>query len=272
MVYGLLLASIATILIIISFPLVDEMTLAQVGLLIGELFLPVPIFLWARRTQMDLKQMFRVNPVSGSAVQAAIPIALGLTIVTDEMDRIAQVFVSTPEQFTKIQEMITITGPLSALFIIGIVVLIAPLIEELIFRGFFQRILEFRLNDVTKSVLFSALTFAIIHFNPWWIIQIYIIGVFMGYVAWRSNSIWISFIIHAINNGFAVWIAHQPESKIQWYEFHGHVSPIILILGLGLLIWGLRWFIRVTPLTNNTTDIVFIEDLYNNPPDSNSDN
>ena len=69
MVYGLLLASIATILIIISFPLVDEMTLAQVGLLIGELFLPVPIFLWARRTQMDLKQIGEKHLPEGKKIK-----------------------------------------------------------------------------------------------------------------------------------------------------------------------------------------------------------
>ncbi len=269
MVYGLLLASIATVFIIISFPTVNELTIAQIGLLIGELFLPIPIFLWARRAQNDLREMFRIRPVSIHTILAAIPIALGLTILTDEMDRIAQMIISTPDQFTKIQEMMTITGPLSAIFIIGVVVLVAPFVEELIFRGFFQRILEYRLNDITKSVLYSALTFAIIHFNPWWVVQIYIIGVFMGYVAWRTNSIWISFVIHAINNGVAVWFTHQPEGSLQWYEFKGHVSPIVLILGLVLLIWGLRWFIRITPIVNNR-DAVFIEDLYGSPPNSDS--
>jgi len=269
MVYGLLLASIATVFIIISFPTVNELTIAQIGLLIGELFLPIPIFLWARRAQNDLREMFRIRPVSIHTILAAIPIALGLTILTDEMDRIAQMIISTPDQFTKIQEMMTITGPLSAIFIIGVVVLVAPFVEELIFRGFFQRILEYRLNDITKSVLYSALTFAIIHFNPWWVVQIYIIGVFMGYVAWRTNSIWISFVIHAINNGVAVWFTHQPEGSLQWYEFKGHVSPIVLILGLVLLIWGLRWFIRITPIVNNRA-AVFIEDLYGSPPNSDS--
>jgi membrane protease YdiL (CAAX protease family) len=268
MIYGLLFASIVTVLIIMSFPGMNEMTVAQIGLLIGELFLPIPILLWARRNRNDLGQMFRINPVSSDTVIAAIPIALGLTILTDEMDRIAQRVITTPDQFYKIQEVMTITGPLSAVFIIGVVVLIAPFVEELIFRGFFQRVLELRLSDITKSVLYSALTFAIIHFNPWWVVQIYIIGIFMGYVAWRTNSIWISFMLHAINNGIAVWFTHQSESSLQWYEFRGHVSPIVLLIGLGMLLLGLHRFIRVTPITKNKENFVFIEDLDKNPSNS----
>ena len=195
---------------------IDEITAAQIGLLIGELFLPVPIFIWARNYQIDMRRLFRLNPVSISSIIASIPLAVGLTIITDEFDRVAQSLVAAPEGFSKIQEIMTITDPLSAFFIIGVVIIIAPFIEELIFRGFFQRILEYRFNDVTKAVLYSALTFAIIHFNPWWVVQIYIIGIFMGYVAWRTNSIWISFILHAINIWYCcnIYPSFQKRSRL----------------------------------------------------------
>ena len=263
---GLLLASITTIFILIAFPNYNSLTVAQFGLLIGELFLPIPIYFWARRIHADLKSFFRLNSVSLNTILTSLPLAVGVTILTDELDRIAQLVLQLPDQFTKIQEVLTIRDLLSAVFIIGVVIIIAPLIEEMIFRGFFQRILEYRLKDVTKAVLYSALTFAIIHFNPWWAVQIYIIAVFMGYVAWRTNSIWIPFIIHAINNGAAVWFAHQSESGLQWYQWKGHVAPIVLLIGLVSFILGIHWFIRVTPIQHKSDAAVRIEDLLNNPP------
>jgi membrane protease YdiL (CAAX protease family) len=263
---GLLLASMTTIFILIAFPNYDSLTIAQIGLLIGELFLPIPIYIWARRINTDLKSFFRLNPVSLITILTSLPLALGVTILTDELDRIAQLVLHLPNQFTKIQEVLTIRDLLSAIFIIGVVIIIAPFVEEIIFRGFFQRILEYRLKDVTRAVLYSALTFAIIHFNPWWAVQIYIIAVFMGYVAWRTNSIWIPFIIHAINNGTAVWFAHQSESGLQWYQWKGHVSPIILLSGLILFILGIYWFIRVTPVQHKSETAVRIEELLNKPP------
>jgi len=263
---GLLLASMTTIFILIAFPNYNSLTVAQFGLLIGELFLPIPIYFWARRIHADLKSFFRLNSVSLNTILTSLPLAVGVTILTDELDRIAQLVLQLPDQFTKIQEVLTIRDLLSAVFIIGVVIIIAPLIEEMIFRGFFQRILEYRLKDVTKAVLYSALTFAIIHFNPWWAVQIYIIAVFMGYVAWRTNSIWIPFIIHAINNGAAVWFAHQSESGLQWYQWKGHVAPIVLLIGLVSFILGIHWFIRVTPIQHKSDAAVRIEDLLNNPP------
>jgi membrane protease YdiL (CAAX protease family) len=263
---GLLLASMTTIFILIAFPNYDSLTVAQIGLLIGELFLPIPIYIWARRINTDLKSFFRLNPVSLITILTSLPLALGVTILTDELDRIAQLVLHLPDQFTKIQEVLTIRDLLSAIFIIGVVIIIAPFVEEIIFRGFFQRILEYRLKDVTRAVLYSALTFAIIHFNPWWAVQIYIIAVFMGYVAWRTNSIWIPFIIHAINNGTAVWFAHQSESGLQWYQWKGHVSPVVLLSGLILFILGIYWFIRVTPVQHKSETAVRIEELLNKPP------
>ncbi len=270
MVVGLLLASITAVFIMMATSGINEITVAQIGLLIGELFLPVPIFIWAKNYRIDIRRLFRLNPVSVSSVIASIPLAVGLTIITDEFDRIAQSLVSAPAEFSKIQEIMTITDPLSAFFIIGVVIIIAPFIEELIFRGFFQRILEYRFNDITKAVLYSALTFAIIHFNPWWVVQIYIIGIFMGYVAWRTNSIWISFILHAINNGIAVLFTHLAKNSLGWYEWQGHVSPIILVVGVLLLAGGLRWFIRSTPIADKWSGAVPIEELLGSPPESGS--
>ena len=268
MVVGLLLATATAVLIMIILPGTNEITTAQVGLLIGELFLPVPIFLWAKNFRLNTQTLFRLNPVSSKAVLTAIPLALGLTIITDEIDRIAQMLVASPEEFSKIHEIMTINSPLSAFFIVGVVIFIAPFVEELIFRGFFQRILEHRLKDVTKAVLYSALTFAFIHFNPWWVVQIYIIGVFMGFVAWRTNSIWISFILHAINNGIAVLFTHLPAGSLSWYEWRGHVSPLMLTAGIILLLYGLRRFIQATPNIEKHSEAVLIEEFLSSPPES----
>ncbi|MDO9548983.1 MAG: type II CAAX endopeptidase family protein [Candidatus Marinimicrobia bacterium] len=266
MIVGFLLAIVTAVVIMMATPGINQITAAQIGLLVGELFLPIPIFIWAKKYQADMRRLLRLNPVALSAVAASVPLAIGLTIVTDELDRIAQSLVSVPAEFSKIQEIMTITDPFSAFVIIGVVIIIAPFVEELIFRGFFQRILEYRLKDITKAVLYSALTFAIIHFNPWWVVQIYIIGVFMGYVAWRTDSIWISFILHAINNGIAVIFTHLPENSIGWYEWRGHVSPTILVAGVLLLAGGIRWFIRSTPIRPKSEEAMPIEDLFGVPP------
>lgn len=239
---GFLISAILLILL----PSEKNIANIQIILLIGELFLPVPIFLWGLRRTIPLGELMRIRLPSATSLLTSLPIALGLTIIIDELDRLTQIILPLPEKFVKIEELLKITDWQSALLVIGIVVITAPLIEEIIFRGFFQRVLEYRLGDITRAVLISALVFAIIHFNIWWAIQIYLLGLFMGYLAWRSDSVFPSFIVHAFNNGWAVLWAHW-RTKLTWYEWHNLVHPWIISVALAVFLGGLRLFSRVTP-------------------------
>jgi len=225
-------------------------------LFVGEIFLPIPIIFYARRKGLKLTGLFRLKEkVSPRSIFTAIPFGIGLIILMDELDRIFQIFLPLPEKFAQMADFMKINDPLSALFIIGIIVILGPLVEEIIFRGFFQKVLEYRLKDVTKGVLYSALAFTIFHFNPWWAVQIYIIGFILGYIAWRTNSIWIPFLLHVMNNGTAVWFAHQTEASLSWYEFYGHVNPFVLIFSAGLLYFGARQFLKVTPVSPRNSEV-----------------
>jgi len=232
----------------------------QLLLLVAELFLPLPIFYWAWRNRTNLGELLRIKRVSSISIVASVIIAVSLTINIDELDRLIQIILPLPESLTQIGEIMLITDWKSAFLIIGVVVLAAPLVEELMFRGFFQRILEYRQGDITKSVLLSAMVFALIHFNPWWIIQIYLMGLFMGYLAWRTNSVWPSFVLHAINNGWSVWWGHKPELA-GLYEWHGHVHPAIIIASLICFYLGMRFFIAITSVAEKRRDIVMFENL-----------
>ncbi|MFH1213428.1 MAG: type II CAAX endopeptidase family protein [Candidatus Neomarinimicrobiota bacterium] len=257
---GLLCASLVSIVILVYYSQGDLKTITQLVLLISELFLPIPIIFWAWRLRTNLGELLRIRKVAPVSLVAATVAAAGLTIIIDELDRIVQIILPLPESFTQVGEIIKITNWQSAILVIGVIVLAAPLVEELMFRGFFQRILEYRQNDVTRSVLLSALVFALIHFNPWWGVQIYLMGLFMGYMAWRSNSIWPSFIIHAVNNGWSIWGAHQ-TAPAGFYEWHGHVNPLIIAAGSLCFYIGMRFFAAVTPVVKKSEDVVLIENL-----------
>jgi len=260
LIMGLICATLVSLVIMIFVPTSNLTKATQLLLLIAELFLPIPIFLWARQRRTNLGELLRIKRVSSPSIIAATIVSVSLTVIIDELDRLIQIILPLPENLTAIGEIMLITDWQSALLIIGVVVLAAPLVEEMMFRGFFQRILEYRQSDVTKSVLFSALVFALIHFNPWWVIQIYLMGIFMGYLAWRSNSIWPSFILHAVNNGWSVWWSHQPEFA-RFYEWHGHVHPALIIASLACFYLGMRFFIKVTPVAVKRQDVVLIENL-----------
>ncbi len=83
-----------------------------------------------------------------------------------------------------------------------LIVLLAPLLEELLFRGV---VLHGFLKNYKPShaIVSSALVFAIIHGNLAQGLGAFFIGLVIGWIYWKTNSIIPGIIIHFVNNGFA---------------------------------------------------------------------
>jgi membrane protease YdiL (CAAX protease family) len=263
LVVGLILAFLGSLLItslLLTSSEYDYTFTIKLGMLVGELLLPVPILIWTVKNRSGLLKTVRMNSVSRKTISSAILVGAGITIIADELDRISGSLFSIPDDFfVELKTLMSITDITSFVYVTGLVVIIAPLIEEMVFRGFFQRILEYHFKNTRIAILISALTFAVFHFNPWWALQILLIGIILGYVAWKTGSIVASFILHAINNAAAVWFINQQEKSLEWYEMNGHVSPFILIIGAVLFYSGIKLLIK----TGNNSERRSKYNLYN---------
>lgn len=79
--------------------------------------------------------------------------------------------------------------------------IVPPLAEELIMRGF--TLGRFKKYGNAFAILASAYIFAIFHGTPQQIPFAFICGLFLGYAACATGSLWTSIIIHALVNGFS---------------------------------------------------------------------
>lgn len=101
-----------------------------------------------------------------------------------------------------------------ALLAIGI----APLLEELFFRGLIQRALELRWGAVAGAVG-GALFFALAHFLPWIFPLHFMLGLCFAFAVYATGSIWAGVILHAVNNCTAYLLLggdHSPETQTVW--------------------------------------------------------
>jgi len=97
------------------------------------------------------------------------------------------------------------------------VVIIAPVIEELIFRGVIMHGLMRNYSKFT-AVFTSALLFALFHLNPWQFPATFILGLVLGILMVRTRNIYLCILGHAINNGL-VLISIQFWGEIQKTSF-----------------------------------------------------
>ena len=82
----------------------------------------------------------------------------------------------------------------------------APLVEELVFRGLLYGWIAGRWNTMAAWTV-SSLAFAGAHYEPAHIILVLPLGLLFGYLRRRTDSLLPSLCAHIVNNGFAVLAA-----------------------------------------------------------------
>jgi membrane protease YdiL (CAAX protease family) len=113
-------------------------------------------------------------------------------------------------------------------------VVLAPILEELIFRGIILRGLLNRYSPFIAIVLSSTL-FGIVHLNPWQFVSAFFLGIFIGWVYSQTKSISLSIIIHAFNNFMAslpmiLWPKYAENSNESLREILGSDLIYALII------------------------------------------
>ena len=95
------------------------------------------------------------------------------------------------------------------------VAVVAPVIEELIFRGLLLN--GFRKNyNGFVAVFMSALLFSLFHLNPWQMPATFVLGLLLGWLMLRTNNILVAIIGHSINNALVLL------SVTYWQQIREH--------------------------------------------------
>ena len=80
------------------------------------------------------------------------------------------------------------------------IVIIAPIVEEVIFRGIIMSGFS-RNYHPAFAIFFSALLFALFHLNPWQFAATFALGLILGYIRIRTGSVIACIAGHVIHNG-----------------------------------------------------------------------
>ncbi len=218
-------------------------------LAIGEICLAIPALAYVKYKKLKFRKTFRLRFVDKKVLLACGLMGIAMPILNDELDRfIAQFTKLSAENEALFTEMLRAQSILDWTILIFGIVIIAGIVEEMLFRGLLQRTLE-RKGDFVQAIILSSLLFAMIHPTPWFA-QIMTMGGLMGYVAWRADSIFPSIILHAFNNAFALILINVDEANIAWYDWYGHVHPTAITVAACLTFYGLKWFINLTPIVD----------------------
>ena len=89
--------------------------------------------------------------------------------------------------------------PITIYVTLAMAVFIAPICEEVFFRSFTFMGLR-RGMPLALAVIVSALIFAVAHTDPASFPVLFVIGLALAIVRWRTRSIWPGILLHTLNN------------------------------------------------------------------------
>ncbi|HFE63216.1 hypothetical protein B1H10_04940 [candidate division KSB1 bacterium 4484_188] len=242
---------ITQLLMILFLPDADDASKNAIGQkifsTIGELGLLIIPLVYIRSRDLKSRSVFRLNPIPFPIILWSFIAGLGISIMADELDRLITLLFPAPEFIAEIAEALRIQSVTDFLFLFTGMVIIAPITEEFLIRGFLQKSLEEH-QDVTRAVIYASLAWAIIHFVPIWAIQIFIMGIVLGLLTWKSESILPAIIGHATNNALALLFNNiDVENILRFYLWGSHVSPLVLLLSLAGVVLSVRKFYDYYP-------------------------
>jgi len=98
-------------------------------------------------------------------------------------------------------------SPSSFLLILVAASVVAPVAEELFFRGFVFQSYARRYGPRVAALL-SSLLFAALHLNLQALVPIFVMGLFLAWLYWRTHSLLPGIVAHGFNNAVAFTVLY----------------------------------------------------------------
>jgi len=177
------------------------------------------------------KKQTGINKYDFSLSSMKIMALVSISIIAIQIGIISPIVNSLPMPEFMQRIFLEFANQNGAFYFIAIVIA-APVIEELIFRGIILNGLLRRYSPV-KSIILSSILFGIVHLNPWQFVGALIIGIFSGWVYYRTRKLSLSILIHLVNNLVAFVGMYFMDAETMMNEslteLYGGFTNLILI-------------------------------------------
>ncbi|MGI6036877.1 MAG: CPBP family intramembrane glutamic endopeptidase [Limnochordia bacterium] len=214
------------LLILLATPLIQWLNFYH-GVLLAELLLILPTLLFMARDRLPLGYTLRLRwpgwrLLGWSALAAALAYIIATSLTAATRYLYSQLGTSLPMFIPPVADGRQFAW---TLFIGG---LVASIAEEVLFRGYLLRAYE--AFGSLQGVIITGLLFGMFHLSFQNLVPSAFLGIVMGYLVYRTDSLWAGIVAHFTNNMIAFSIAYFSYAT---GAVHGEVGPqTIMFMGL----------------------------------------
>jgi sodium transport system permease protein len=227
------------------------MRLGEQGIWMSQLLLlALPALVYATVARKDVRATFALRRAPPGAFGAALLIILGAIPLGWLLVWLQSFVLELPVEYLQAMEQLVTAGGPGRLFWLLLVLAITPaVVEELVFRGVLLQGLGGSL-PMWRSVAVSALVFGAFHLSFETAIRFLptaFLGLLLGYVVWRTRSIFPGMLMHLVNNATVVVLVSFPALGTRLVDPSGQ-PPWLVVAFAPFVLWaGLRLLPRAGP-------------------------
>lgn len=185
----------------------------------------------------SLLSILAVGSFQGGMILPLMVGTLGISILASELGNILHWISPISEEYLKIIETLYQQDIVGIVLAIGVV---APVVEELVFRGVILSGLETKYGSA-KAVMISSLLFGLIHVFPWSIINAFLLGLIFAWLKLQTRSLVACMIAHSLYNCLPLLLTRfgsldvrgyttMPGETVEFQPLWFDVAGILLVL------------------------------------------
>jgi len=176
------------------------------GILITEfLLIALPAIIYAKLRGASVRHELRFNRLGFVDALLVIITFIAAYFVSVFINLLGEIALSMMGELI-VQDIPFATNPKEYMALLFIIAGSAGICEEILFRGFIMRAYE-KLG-MWPNIIVTALLFSILHLNIQNIIAPFFLGIILGFVVYKTNSIFAGILGHFINNAISVTLGY----------------------------------------------------------------
>ncbi len=173
------------------------------------LLILLPVILILRLSKTDIKSTLRLNNTNPLNFLLVLIAALPLLILSGILGQLINYVFPVSEAYLEaFQNLVTVqeNGLWFTIFVVGV---LPGICEEVMFRGFILSAL--RKKGLWYGIVLSAILFGAFHLDPFRFLPVTLLGIWLGYLAVKTNSLYVPILAHFAQNSLAILITNYAE-------------------------------------------------------------
>lgn len=223
----------------------------------------LPAIFFARTNQSDAPGFLRfTKAISGKQAFLLVFIVLAALMIGGSLGAINEM-IPIPESWANyfkeledeynnqvlvITSMKHVQDYIAGIFILALLPAIA---EEMIFRACIQKVFISISKNAWTGIIITATLFSMMHLSFYGFLPRLFLGILLGYVFYKGDNIWLTIIIHFLNNAFAL-------TQMYAVSLHGEAPSAALEENLPMIYGavGAVLFVLLFRIFNRETEFV----------------